>query len=69
MNGWTLTRLDMTHQLIECMVGHRTRLAQESPARRDAREDQIIQDYLRVSRGMDNSGVAVFAGEIGRAHV
>ena len=62
MNGWTLTRLDMTHQLIECMVGHRTRLAQESPARRDAREDQIIQDYLRVSRGMDNSGVAVFAG-------
>jgi ATP-binding cassette subfamily B protein len=62
MKSWTLTRLDMTHQLIERMVGHRTRLAQEWPARRDAQEDQVMKDYLHVSRRMDVSGVAVFAG-------
>lgn len=62
MKSWTLTRLDMTHQLIERMVGHRTRLAQEWPARRDVEEDQVIQDYLQVSRRMDVSGVSVFAG-------
>ena len=62
IQSWTLTRLDMTHQLIERMVGHRTRLAQEWPARRDAQEDQVMKDYLQISRGMDASGVAVFAG-------
>ena len=59
---WTLMRLDMTHDLIERMVGHRTRLAQEWPARRDAQEDQVMQDYLQTSRRMDGAGVAVFAG-------
>lgn len=62
MKSWTLTRLDMTHQLIERMVGHRTRLAQEWPARRDAQEDQVMKDYLQTSRRMDVSSVAVFAG-------
>jgi ATP-binding cassette subfamily B protein len=62
MKSWTLTRLDMTHHLIERMVGHRTRLAQEWPDRRDEQEDQVIKDYLQVSRRMDTSGVSVFAG-------
>ena len=39
-------RLDMTNGLIERMVGHRTRLAQERPERRDAAEDRSMQDYL-----------------------
>lgn len=62
MRRWTLLRLDMTHALIERMVGHRTLLAQEWPHRRDAREDRQVQSYLQVSRRMDVAGVALFAG-------
>ena len=32
-NRWTLTRLQITHALVERMVGHRTRLAQLAPER------------------------------------
>src|SRR5262245_55145463 len=38
LRDWSVMRLDMTHELVERMVGHRTILAQESPARRDVRE-------------------------------
>lgn len=62
MRTWTLLRLDMTHALIERMVGHRTLLAQEWPHRRDAREDRLVQSYLQVSRRMDVAGVTLFAG-------
>ena len=40
LRAWSATRLTMTHELIEDMVGHRTRLAQEWPSRRDAAEDR-----------------------------
>lgn len=59
---WTLQRLDMTHGLIERMVGHRTRLAQEKAGRRDASEDQMLQSYLHTSKAMDGAGVAALAG-------
>lgn len=62
MRSWTLMRLDMTHSLIERMVGHRTRLAQEWPNRRDEQEDQVIKDYLHVSSQLDMSIVPVTAG-------
>jgi ATP-binding cassette subfamily B protein len=52
----------MTHQLVERMVGHRTSLAQEWPSRREAREDQIINDYAQYSHHMDRSIVPVVAG-------
>ena len=39
LRDWTMTRLDMTHELIEVMVGHRTRLAQEPPQRSNGSED------------------------------
>src|SRR6185436_8383868 len=38
---WTDTRLMMTNDLIERMVGHRTRLAQQSPALWHDGEDQM----------------------------
>ena len=62
MQTWTLMRLDMTHKLVERMVGHRTSLAQEWPSRRDLQQDQLINDYAQFSRHMDRSIVPVVAG-------
>ena len=53
--SWTSTRLKMTHNLIERMVGHRTRMAQESPAHWHDGEDEELNRYLQVSRDMDRS--------------
>jgi ATP-binding cassette, subfamily B, bacterial len=55
MRNWTRMRIDMTHDLVERMVGHRTRLAQEWPQRRDGQDDQSMRDYLHCSRQMDNA--------------
>lgn len=62
LRRWTMARLDLTHELVERMVGHRTRLAQERPRRRDEHEDQALQAYLQVSREMDAAAVPAFAG-------
>jgi len=48
-----VARLTMTHALIERMVGHRTRLAQEAPHTWHAGEDQELTAYLAVSRRLD----------------
>jgi len=52
-SAWTSARLEMTQDLVEGMVGHRTRLAQESPSRRHDGEDQSLEKYLGLSRSMD----------------
>src|SRR5215813_1029954 len=52
---WTATRLEMTNDLTERMVGHRTRLAQESPDRWHDGEDQSIERYLSQSMAMDRA--------------
>lgn len=62
LRGWVMTRLDLTHDLVERMVGHRTRLAQERPALRDAREDQALHGYLAASEAMDRAATPVQAG-------
>jgi len=43
----------MTHELIERMVGHRTRLAQEDPGQRHESEDRLLERYVDASRAMD----------------
>ena len=43
---WTTARLAMTHDLVERMVGHRTRLAQEAPEHWHDGEEQAIVHYL-----------------------
>lgn len=53
MKRWTGTRLGMTNYLIEAMVGHRTRLAQERAGRRDATEDGQLSGYYASSLQMD----------------
>ena len=45
----------MTHALVERMVGHRTRLAQESPSSWHAGEDQELAAYLALSRRLDRT--------------
>jgi ATP-binding cassette subfamily B protein len=50
---WTEARLAMTHDLVERMIGHRTRLAQESETSWHHEEDQSLGEYLRASQRMD----------------
>ncbi len=52
---WTRMRLNMTHDLVERMVGHRTRLAQEQTGRRVQEDDVTLQNYLDASRALDRS--------------
>ena len=58
---WTDVRLAMTHDLVESMVGHRTRLAQLPADQWHAGEDQALEQYLRASRVMDHSSAALLA--------
>ncbi len=53
--AWTLSRVAMTNDLVERMVGHRTRLAQESPARWHDGEDKALARYLDASRALDRA--------------
>jgi ATP-binding cassette subfamily B protein len=52
---WTATRLDLTHDLVERMLGHRTRLAQEAPAHWHDGEDQALARYVELSRDLDRT--------------
>jgi ATP-binding cassette subfamily B protein len=56
---WTESRLAMTHDLIERMVGHPTRLAQERRERWHEGEDQDLSRYLEQSARMDRIMVAL----------
>jgi ATP-binding cassette, subfamily B, bacterial len=58
---WTGARLAMTHDLVENMVGHRTRLAQLPPDRWHQGEDEALEGYLKSSQTMDNSTTALLA--------
>ena len=53
---WTDTRMLMTQGLIERMVGHRTRLAQEPRAKWHDSEDEMLSDYFGVSQRIDGTG-------------
>ena len=62
LRAWTGERLALTHALVEAMVGHRTRLAQERPERRDAQDDQALHGYWQASAAMDRAAVPLFTG-------
>ncbi len=51
--GWTEGRLSLTYALVESLLGHRTRQAQESRARWHEDEDREVEAYSRASRGLD----------------
>ena len=52
---WTGLRLTMTNDLIERMVGHRTRLAQEERKAWHEGEDQMAERYLAHSKSLDRT--------------
>jgi ATP-binding cassette subfamily B protein len=52
---WTEARLEMTHDLVERMVGHRTRLAQQPSDHWHDGEDQALEGYYELSARMDRS--------------
>jgi ATP-binding cassette, subfamily B, bacterial len=55
---WTETRETMTNDLVDRMVGHRTRLAQESREHWHEGEDRAVESYLTKSQAMDRAGVS-----------
>jgi len=58
---WTDVRLRMTHELVESMVGYRTRLAQLPPDQWHKGEDEALKQYVRASKAMDNATAALIA--------
>ena len=50
---WALQRIEVTHELIERMIGHRTRLAQLPREQWHLGEDATLADYHETSRVMD----------------
>jgi ATP-binding cassette subfamily B protein len=55
---WTETREAMTNDLVERMVGHRTRLAQESREHWHEGEDRAVESYLAKSQAMDRASLS-----------
>ena len=58
---WTDSRIAMTHDLVERMVGHRTRLAQEPREHWHDSEDQVLERYQGVSQAVDRRGALLMA--------
>jgi ATP-binding cassette subfamily B protein len=58
---WTEDRLTMTNDLVERMVGHRTRLAQEARERWHQGEDEALDRYFGFSASMDQRGALLLA--------
>jgi ATP-binding cassette, subfamily B, bacterial len=58
---WTTTRMEITQDLVESMVGHRTRLVQQCRADWHTAEDAALDRYLQISRRLDNFGVWLVA--------
>lgn len=58
---WTDQRLAMTDTLIERMVGHETRLAQEPRERWNAGDDDALRRYLRLSGRLDRGQARLLA--------
>jgi ATP-binding cassette, subfamily B, bacterial len=58
---WTDTRMEMTHDLVESMVGHRTRLAQQPRENWHDSEDQSLDGYFDRSHSLDRCGTLLVA--------
>ncbi len=59
---WTCSRLTMTDDLTERMIGHRTRIAQQTAEHLHDGEDQILSEYVARSIKMDNLAAFLLGG-------
>ena len=57
LGGWTAQRRTLTRDLVETMVGHRTRLAQQAPQHFHEGEDPAQARYLERSAWLDAAQV------------
>lgn len=58
---WAELYREMTNDLVERLVGHRTRLIQEDPRHWHDDEDQTLERYLKLSESMDRIGIQLNA--------
>lgn len=56
---WVETYQDMTNELVENMVGHRTRLAQADPNQWHLEEDESLERYIDLSENLDRNGYQI----------
>jgi ATP-binding cassette subfamily B protein len=56
---WTHDRLQISQDLVEKMIGHRTRVAQQSPDRWHDGEDQTLTTYLNDSQNVDRAAITL----------
>lgn len=54
---WTAERVAMTHDLVEKMVGYRTRLAQQRSSRWHDGEDEALSSYMTAAQAVDRNGI------------
>jgi ATP-binding cassette subfamily B protein len=59
--SWVDTYREMTNGLVERMVGHRTRLAQQEREHWHDEEDQALDHYLQLSEKLDRIGMQLSA--------
>ncbi len=57
--NWTEQRLDMTNELVERMIGHRTRLVQQPADGWNGAEDLALERYLALSQQVDHRGASL----------
>ncbi|MDM8559248.1 ABC transporter ATP-binding protein [Candidatus Parabeggiatoa sp. HSG14] len=60
-NEWVTIYREMTNDLVERMVGHRTRLAQEDPSHWHDEEDEFLNRYLQQSEKIDRINIIIQA--------
>jgi ATP-binding cassette subfamily B protein len=65
MQDWAAARVKMTDDLVERMVGHRTRVAQEPPGEWHDEEDRALSNYAERSAKLDNIS-ALMGGVLSR---
>ena len=63
---WISEYRNMTHDMVEGMVGYRTRLVQENPLNWHTEEERILFNYAELSKKLDNLGI-IIQGSIGHA--
>ncbi len=56
---WSEARLDMTHDLVEDMLGHRTRTLQQPPADWHRAEDHALAGYSALSDALDRTSARI----------
>jgi ATP-binding cassette subfamily B protein len=56
---WVSEYREMTNDMVERMVGYRTRLVQENPLHWHDEEEQILANYMGVSSKLDHLGMII----------